>query len=529
MSLTRELLRTASSKLRATRATGFVVAFVIAGTVGSMPAEALASTDATPLVTMAALGDSLTRGWGSAGAPRDNPSASWATGADQAVASHFSRLLPAHPGLEAKNLAVSGSKMAATSSQADKAVAAEAGYVTLLSGTNDVCTASVGRMTSVSTFKSRLRTTLQKLSAIDGTHVFVASIPDWYGVWREFRNDEDAAAVWQARDVCPTLFGTATSDGDRSFARQRLDQFNAALASVCAEFSHCTDDGGALNDVDFAANDLGFDYFHPSVSGQARIASALWKVSPVAPPVNTSRPVLVGTPREGRTLIVETGSWSNDPDSFFYRWLRCSATATSCTTIRTASGRRYRVRRADVGSRLRVRVTARTMGGSAAAVTRATSVIEGVSLSEILPNGDIEKKPWRTFLRRGHGMFAWTTARSRSPSHSLRIRSRSPKKSRLVTRATAIPASAGDVYRLRVWVRRRHLVGSAKISVAFLSASRHRLGVAESAGLKRTHSWRRLRVAKTAPPRTAFIRVKLHQRGRGTTWWDDLRLVRQRS
>ncbi|HEX5469447.1 MAG TPA: GDSL-type esterase/lipase family protein [Gaiellaceae bacterium] len=505
------------------------MALAIAGAIGSTAAEALASTDATPLVTMAALGDSLTRGWGSAGAPRDNPSASWATGADQAVASHFSRLLRAHPGLEAKNLAVSGSKMAATSTQADKAIAAEAGYVTLLSGTNDVCAATVDQMTSVSTFKSRLRTTLQKLSAIDGTHVLVASIPDWYGVWRDFRNDEDAAAVWRARDVCPTLLGTATSDGDRSIARQRLDEFNAALASVCAEFPHCTDDGGALADVDFTANDLGFDYFHPSVSGQARIASALWKVSPAAPPINTSRPALVGTPREGRTLVVEPGSWSNDPDTFSYHWLRCSATATACTTIRTASGTTYRVRRADVGSRLRVRVTARSMGGSAPAVTRATSVIAGASLHEILPNGNLEKKPWRTFLRRGRGTFAWTAARSRSPSHSLRIRSRGSKNNRLVTRATAIPATAGDVYRLRAWVRMRRLVGSAKLSVTFLSVSRHRLGVAASRGLKGTRSWRRLRVAKTAPPRTAFIRVKLHQRGRGTTWWDDLRLVRRQS
>ena len=90
------------------------------------------------------LGDSLTRGWGREALLADTVSASWSTGTDAAVNSHFQRLSPLRPGLTASNVAVSGSKMAATSTQADAAVSAGAMYVTLLSGTNDACTASVG-------------------------------------------------------------------------------------------------------------------------------------------------------------------------------------------------------------------------------------------------------------------------------------------------------------------------------------------------------------------------------------------------
>jgi lysophospholipase L1-like esterase len=240
------------------------------------------ATAANPVIT--ALGDSLTRGWGIAGGPGDNVAGSWATGTDGAVQSHFTRLAPLWPGLSASNLAASSSKVAATTTQADGAVAAGAGYVTLMSGTNDVCTSTVAGMTSVAALTAQVRATLTKLNGIAGARILVASIPDWYSLWNDHRTNPGATSVWASRGVCPTIFGTGTSDADRQAARQQILDFNAALASVCGEFSACTYDGGAVHALRFAALELTFDFFHPSTAGQARLASVLWAAGPFNSP-----------------------------------------------------------------------------------------------------------------------------------------------------------------------------------------------------------------------------------------------------
>src|SRR3954468_10468260 len=49
--------------------------------------------------SMAALGDSLTRGCGAGGAAGDVPAESWTTGTDPAVNSHYSRLLAQNPAI----------------------------------------------------------------------------------------------------------------------------------------------------------------------------------------------------------------------------------------------------------------------------------------------------------------------------------------------------------------------------------------------------------------------------------------------
>src|SRR5215210_2053851 len=71
-----------------------------------------------------ALGDSLTRGYGAGGVAQDYPGESWSTGTDPAVGSHYLRLLAAGAPSAGKtfNDALSGSKMGATTAQAQSAV-----------------------------------------------------------------------------------------------------------------------------------------------------------------------------------------------------------------------------------------------------------------------------------------------------------------------------------------------------------------------------------------------------------------------
>jgi hypothetical protein len=52
---------------------------------------------------------------------------------------------------------------------------------------------------------------------------------------------------------------------------------NAVLASVCAEFSQCRSDGGAVYNTKFTVSDVSsVDYFHPSIQGQHDLAAVTW-------------------------------------------------------------------------------------------------------------------------------------------------------------------------------------------------------------------------------------------------------------
>ena len=83
---------------------------------------------------MAALGDSITRGYGLCRGWSDCPQASWATGTQPEVASHSERLASDGSAPQVHNLAVSGARVDSLEAQARHAVAARAEYVTVLTG-----------------------------------------------------------------------------------------------------------------------------------------------------------------------------------------------------------------------------------------------------------------------------------------------------------------------------------------------------------------------------------------------------------
>jgi hypothetical protein len=95
----------------------------------------------------------------------------------------------------------------------------------------------------------------------------------------------------------------------------------------------------------------------------------------VAAPVNTVLPVISGSAQQGQTLSASTGSWSNGPTSYAYQWTRCNKGGNNCSDIGGASGAQYALTNTDVGSTLRVIVTASNAGGSASEVSSASSVV----------------------------------------------------------------------------------------------------------------------------------------------------------
>jgi hypothetical protein len=112
----------------------------------------------------------------------------------------------------------------------------------------------------------------------------------------------------------------------------------------------------------------------------AAAASLLWAATALAAvPVNTSAPTITGTANVGETLTAQNGTWDNSPTSFEYRWLRCNSAGDSCVGIPGATDKTYKVVGADMGHRLRVRVTAINADGSANARSAPTAIVQQLS------------------------------------------------------------------------------------------------------------------------------------------------------
>jgi hypothetical protein len=118
--------------------------------------------------------------------------------------------------------------------------------------------------------------------------------------------------------------------------------------------------------------------------GESRTGTAVLVVSAapitvpavkVAYPVNTSSPSVSGKRRQDQILSASRGAWANHSTSFSYSWQRCKSSTRACLAISRADMRRYRLKAADIGSQLRVLVTATNANGSARAVSARTSPI----------------------------------------------------------------------------------------------------------------------------------------------------------
>jgi GH25 family lysozyme M1 (1,4-beta-N-acetylmuramidase) len=103
-----------------------------------------------------------------------------------------------------------------------------------------------------------------------------------------------------------------------------------------------------------------------------KVTSALMAPQPVA--IDT--PTVGGVPQTGQLLSATTGTWQADPaPTLAYQWQRCTdTTAEECVAIPKAVTSTYTVSAADVGSTLRVVVTATSRARSAWAASTAVPV-----------------------------------------------------------------------------------------------------------------------------------------------------------
>jgi hypothetical protein len=123
-------------------------------------------------------------------------------------------------------------------------------------------------------------------------------------------------------------------------------------------------------------------------------------------PANTLRPAILGDAFVGETLTATNGRWSGSPSSFSYQWLQCDSAGGDCFAVAGATGKTYNVRFADVYSRLRVAVTAKSTTGSSTPVrSSSTGLVQPVQ-PETVPGNKAPTIKFVSLTRRGLRVYA---------------------------------------------------------------------------------------------------------------------------
>jgi lysophospholipase L1-like esterase len=239
--------------------------------------------DTSP-ASVAAVGDSITRGFDACTVLSDCPEVSWATGDSAEVDSLAVRLLGKADAAERSwNYAVTGARMADLTAQVTRAAAREPELVAVMAGANDACRATTSAMTPVADFRAQFEDAMATLrEKLPKAQVYVSSIPDLKRLWSQGRTNPLGKQVWKL-GICPSMLGDAESLDSaatlrRNTVRDRVEDYNEVLREVCAKDRRCRTDDGAVHAYRFGTDQLShWDWFHPSVDGQARLAEIAYR------------------------------------------------------------------------------------------------------------------------------------------------------------------------------------------------------------------------------------------------------------
>ncbi len=190
-----------------------------------------------------------------------------------------------------------------------------------------------------------------------------------------------------ASSALPAISGTSVSGQTLSVSNGSWTNSPTAYAYA---WESCTSSGASCSTI-AGATQAGYtiptsevgDTLRAVVTASNAVGSASATSAPsavitaavVAAPVDTAVPAISGTTTQGQTLTASTGTWSGSPTSYQYSWEDCGTSGSGCTPIEAATSSSYSLQSSDVGSTVRVIVTAANAGGSASADSAATATI----------------------------------------------------------------------------------------------------------------------------------------------------------
>ncbi|MFJ9084957.1 MULTISPECIES: SGNH/GDSL hydrolase family protein [unclassified Streptomyces] len=234
--------------------------------------------------SVAAVGDSITRGFDACSVLSDCPKVSWATGTDKSVKSLAVRLLgESRAKTHSWNHARTGARMADLPEQMSLAAAEKPELVTVMAGSNDACRPTAAGMTPVADFRADFEESLRQLRrTAPKAQVYVLSVPDLKRLWSQGRANPLGKQVWKL-GICASMLAdpddlNSAATARRDSVQARVKAYNEVLREVCAKDKKCRYDGGAVFGYKFGQAQLSeWDWFHPSVNGQARIAALAYR------------------------------------------------------------------------------------------------------------------------------------------------------------------------------------------------------------------------------------------------------------
>jgi len=202
----------------------------------------------------------------------------------------------------------------------------------------------------------------------------------------------------------------AWSGSPTSFS-YRWQQCNS-VGGGCANIS-----GATASTYKLASGDVGHTLrvvvTASNAGGSTPASSAATGVVAPPAPVNKTLPSVSGSAVEGEALRASQGTWSGNPTSFAYQWQDCNSAGASCTNVSGATGATYVLGAGDVGSTVRVMVTASNAGGSTAASSAVTTTVLAGSLPPEVPT-NVEAPAVAGQVVEGHTLSAsagaWTGA-----------------------------------------------------------------------------------------------------------------------
>ncbi len=118
--------------------------------------------------------------------------------------------------------------------------------------------------------------------ALPKAQVYVASVPNLKRLWSQGRTNALGKQVWKL-GICPSMLGDADATDTaaterRATVRDRVEDYNEVLREVCAKDRRCRTDDGAVHAYRFGTDELSrWDWFHPSVEGQAELAEIAYR------------------------------------------------------------------------------------------------------------------------------------------------------------------------------------------------------------------------------------------------------------
>jgi hypothetical protein len=155
-------------------------------------------------------------------------------------------------------------------------------------------------------------------------------------------------------------------------------QLCGPLGAACENISNATGPGLSLDPSEIGST-LAVVVTATNAAGSSSATTPISGLISGILPSNSSLPSISGALLDGQLLSGVTGTWSgSQPISYAYQWQLCNAAGTGCKNISEALESNIKLSPADVGSTLRLLVTATNAAGSSSASSAASGLISAI-------------------------------------------------------------------------------------------------------------------------------------------------------